>query len=210
MNKAITLVLAQATQSLLAQGASAEIIVLEVDRQTITLDFHKTKVGEVKDVTDCVYISWRKGGISHRQAIQALSRLACVDNDRLKGRPPSFHGDSWVSTGHWSKVINDVIYIYTKGTKEPLDSGRIKLLFLQHGLATRIVTKSGERIEFEKKPLSNNQKAQLIACVQQLEELIAQDDRFSEKEPFDASLKSGDCESTVVVNTLKPAQRPNP
>lgn len=180
---------------------SSESLVLEVNRSSINLDFSKVKVDKVEEVTDCVYLAWRKGRISHRTAIRTLARLACVDNARVSGRPMSFHGDSWVSTGHWSKVIADVVFIFTKGTKDTSDSDRIKQIFIENGLAHKISNKFGERIEFEKKALSGKQKERLIQCVQRLEKLIEHDPRFDEKEPLDESHSPGDCEDSVSIKT---------
>jgi len=176
-------------------------LILEVDRATISLNFHKVKIEHIEDVTDCVYIAWRRGRISHRAAIEALARLACVDDARVKGRPLSFHGDSWVSTGHWSKVLKDVIYIYSQGTKTPglSDYDRFMSGFVEKGLAHRVSNKYGDLIEFEKKPLSKKQRIQLIQWVQELEDSINQDIRFGDKEPLDTSQSPGDCSGSVAI-----------
>ncbi|WP_306590489.1 hypothetical protein [Geothrix sp. 21YS21S-4] len=174
-------------------------LLLEINSATIKLDFSKIKIDKIENVSDCVYISWRKGHITHREALQTLARLACVDTARVKGRPLSFHGDSWVSTGHWSKVITDVIFIYTKGTKDISDSDRIKLLFIEKGLAHRISDKFGERTEFEKKSLTTKQVDRLIRCVQELEKMVEKDPRFDEREPLDESHSSDGCEDSISI-----------
>ena len=182
---------------------STRPIVLEVGHQTIKLDFSKVKIEKIEDVSDCVYLAWRKGRISHREAIQALARLACVDDARVKGRPLSFHGDSWVSTGHWSKVLKDVIYIHNKGTKDRSYPGAIRLMLVEEGLARQVSDKFGEKIEFEKKPLSSKQKSLLIRCVQNLEAQIAQDARFDGKELIEEPHSSDDCEDSVAIKALQ-------
>jgi hypothetical protein len=180
-------------------------LVLEVNRKSITLDFHKVKIDQVEEVTGCVYQAWRRGRISHRAAIQTLARLACVDKARVKGRPLSFHGDSWVSTGHWSKVIKDVIHIYNQGTKDPSNYDQFMSKFVEKGLAYRASdsNKYGELIEFEKKPLSGKQIDQLIQWVQDLEKMIGGDVRFEGKEPLDESHPQIECEDSVVIKNLK-------
>jgi hypothetical protein len=173
--------------------------VLEIGHQIIKLDFNKVKIDKVKEVADCVYIAWRMGRISHRDAIQTLARIACIDDAREKGRPLSFHGDSWVSTGNWSKVIKDVIYIHNRVTQDHSYPGAIRLMLVENGLARRVSDKFGERVEFEKKPLSSKQKDQLIQCVQKLEDQIAHDPRFDEKELLEDPHSSGDCEDSVAI-----------